>query len=340
MDVLRTIVALALATACVPDVDLDESRLGSPRVLAVRGTPAEAEPDELVRYEALVAGSDGVVATAPLDWSYCVARTPLAELGPVARVCIDGLEGAIAPIGSGIAVEAAIPEDACRLFGPDPPPSEPGQPPGRPVDADATGGYYQPLCIAGPSEGALSLFEQRIACGVRGANQEQAAELARRYADNGAPEVAAFEIVVGGEARPIGDELEIPIGEPVVLRVRWPECPSEDTCGDAICGIDEDRTACPGDCTVRGTCGGAERYLRFDVASRSIVEERESIRVAWYTSAGTYAVERTGVAADDPVTESQNELTLDAPGPVQLVVVLRDVRGGAAWAHGSIVAVE
>jgi hypothetical protein len=328
-SILRTLRALLVAVtliACVPDVDIDESQLGAPRVLAVRGTPAEARPGEEVAYEALVADARGTVE-GELSWAYCVARTPLAELGPVARGCVEGTGGAIVDIGSGSMASAPIPDDACRLFGPDPPVDEPG---GRPVDADSTGGYRQPLRIEGDE---VAIFEQRISCGVYGANQAQAAELTRRYRRNEAPSIDALEIVVDGGARALEGDIAPGVYEIVV---RWPTCPNADACGDAVCGVDEDRTSCAEDCDAPRGCGGAERYLRFDLATRTIVEEREALRVAWYVSGGELALERTGVASDEAESSTSNELTIEASGDVVVIAVVRDERGGVAWRSGRL----
>ena len=40
--------------ACVPDLDVDESIIDAPRVLAIQAEPAEAKPNEAVAYRALL----------------------------------------------------------------------------------------------------------------------------------------------------------------------------------------------------------------------------------------------------------------------------------------------
>ncbi|UJR81756.1 hypothetical protein [Sandaracinus amylolyticus] len=342
MDVLKTtgILIGILASACVPDVDVDESLLGAPRLLAVRAEPSEAAPGDTVRFVGLYADASGAIDEAPLDWAFCIARKPLAELGPVARACLEVENDALVPIGVGLDVSGAIPRDACRLFGPEPPPSEGGEPAGRPVDPDVTGGYAQPLRVLDPSEGVTSLVETRLACGLFGATQQQSVEYTQRYRRNASPTVEALEITRDdGTTETLGDEaIAVRAGEVLTVRVRWPECALEDTCGDALCGIDETRASCAADCTTIGAgCGGAERYLRFDLATRTLVPERESIRVAWYVSGGTLESERTGVADDDTTSASENVLTApDEPGELTLVVVLRDARGGAAWSQARL----
>lgn len=337
MSRLRIAVLGLAVAACVPDVDTDESQLGAPRLLAVRAEPAEAAPGETVRFVALYADAGGGIDEAPIDWAYCTARKPLAELGPVSRACLEPSGDAILPIGLGIDVSGAVPRDACRLFGPEPPAAEAGQPAGRPVDADATGGYSQPVRMLVPrgEESAVSLFEARLACGLFGATQAESVEFTQRYRRNVAPRIDSLELV-HEDGRTIellpADIVDVAPGEAVTLRVTWPACAESDTCGDGLCGVDETRVSCAEDCTTPASCPGAERFLRFDALTRQLVIDRESIRVAWYTSGGTLASERTGVGTDDRAHESENTLLApEAESDLTLVIVLRDARGGTTW---------
>lgn len=334
MDVLRWLAALSLA-ACVPDVDIDESILGDARIYAVRAEPAEAAPGDTVRFVALYAGRDGIESEAPIDWAVCTGRKPLAELGPVAPACLAEVSDALVPIGQGIEASGVIPRDACRLFGPEPPPATAGEPAGRPVDPDATGGYAQPVRLL-DGDGNVSLFELRLACGLFGATQAESVAFTQRYRRNTPPSIERVELErEDGREVVIEDGVpaEVRAGEQVTLRVVWPECPLEDTCGDGLCGIDETITSCREDCaTPSAGCGGAERYLRFDLASRSLDAERESLRVAWYSSGGTFEAERTGVSADEIATFSENALVVpETAGELAVIVVIRDARGGTGW---------
>ncbi|MBX3272991.1 MAG: hypothetical protein KF729_22200 [Sandaracinaceae bacterium] len=327
------------ALACVPDVEIDESRLGAPRLLAVRAEPPEVAPGQVQRYVGLFAGADGVLDAAPLDWAYCLARKPLAELGPVSGACLEVEGDAIAPIGVGLAVEGALPRESCRLFGPEPPPTVPGEPIGRPVDPDVTGGYTQPLRLLVPDGAEIrpSLFEVRIACGLFGATQAESVAYTQRYRRNTAPGIEALELV-HQDGRVVtlepGATTSAPRGEQVTLRARWPACPDADACGDGLCGIDETRASCPDDCSDPAAvgCAGAERFLRFDLGTRALVADRESVRLAWYASDGSFEAARTGVSGDEALTLSENGLTLpEAPTELVVIVVLRDERGGATW---------
>ena len=73
----------------------------------------------------------------------------------------------------------------------------------------------------------------------------------------------------------------------------------------------------------------AETFVVYDVTRQALVEQRESLRVSWFASAGSFRSESTGRAADEQETSTSNDWTAPAAtGPVQLWVVLRDSRGG------------
>lgn len=325
-----------LAAACVPDVDVDESVVTTPRLVAIRAEPAEAAPGAAVAYQALYVDRDGAVSEAALDWAYCVARRPLAELGPVSSRCVAGAPEALVALGTGLEIEATIPQDACRLFGPDVPPATPGSPGGRPADPDPTGGYAQPLRVGLPSDAATpsSFFSHRIRCGLPGATSSQAAEFRQRYRVNNNPSIASLTLQrADGSVETLeanGDRAVLERSEEVVITVAWAACPAKDTCGDGICGGEEETSSCPDDCTTPVGCGGAESYALF--TGDQIVARREAIRVSWLATAPGFALERTGIAGDDPTRESSNTFRVPSTsGNVVGWVVLRDDRGGAAW---------
>ncbi len=303
-DLNRVIPAfVVIGLGCAPDFEVDLALVDRPRVLALASTPAEAAPGEVVLLTALVATPEGTSGDAALDWSTCLARRPLAELGAIAADCVALEESAIAAIGQGVAVEATLPDDACRLFGPEPPPAMPGEPSGRPVDPDPTGGYYQPI-LGLFDEGELNLLKVRLACGLAGATQAQAADYTARYRRNVAPAVAEFGIVDGS--------VSVGAGEPIDLRVRWADCPEQ----------------------VEDGCTGAETHVFFDPIALEVATRREAIAVAWYATAGEFDDPRTGRGSDDLEPSSDNDWTAPRePGTVHLWVVLRDDRGGVGWAE-------
>jgi hypothetical protein len=137
-----TLLALLAATACVPDFDLDLSQVTAPRVVAIQSTPGEAGERDPVAVSALVVAPDPDAVPAP-EWALCLERKPLVELGPISPLCLDrgrlGSESLL-PLGTGARIDTTVPQQACRQFGPNRPEPKQGEPPGRPVDPDFTGG--------------------------------------------------------------------------------------------------------------------------------------------------------------------------------------------------------
>jgi len=338
MDVLTRTLALGMLVlaACVPALEDHDARVDAERVLAVRAEPAEAAPGQTVTLVALVARADGTVHVTP-DLAFCTARRPLGELGPAATACVDGAADALVSVDPPSAI---VPRDACRLFGPDVPPSVDGQPPGRPADPDATGGYAIP--VRAELDGAVTIFPLRVSCGFAGATRDQSVELTRRSRPNANPATPALSAVdADGTARPLTPDdgsgtpsLVVATGERVTLRVAWPACPDVGVCGDAICGDDEDASACAVDCATKAGCGGAERYVYFDPTTRSVARAREAMRVSFFATDGDFASPRTGIGATDADATGVDDVWT-APALAEDVhawVVLRDDRGGVSFA--------
>jgi hypothetical protein len=122
----------------------------------------------------------------------------------------------------------------------------------------------------------------------------------------------------------------------LTFEARWDECPESDTCGDGVCGPEESRLSCSADCAEPVGCRGAERYVWFNQQSRSLETRRESVRVAWYATAGSYEHERTGVEEDDPRPRSRNVWTAPLAGQATLWLVIRDARGGVGTFQVSV----
>ncbi|MBL8681833.1 MAG: hypothetical protein JNK05_21880 [Myxococcales bacterium] len=321
---------LWMLISCVPTLDAGLSTITAPRVLAVRVEPAEVGPGEAVSLVTLVASSNGA-APVPRVWR-CDARRTLSESASVSQRCTgDRDAAALAFVGEGERVRANIPANACELFGPNPPEPEPGEPAGRPVDPDPTGGYFVPFRVA--IEGGADAFaEVRVRCPLAGAPPSEVVAFNRADRGNENTEIAAVELRSGGELRPIeGDLFRVRTGETVQLSLRWPSCPAVDRCGDGVCGPDDERS-CSADCATVERCRGAERYVFFDRATRAVIVRRESMRAAFYQSAGTLKYERVGRAEADTSAFVQNDWTAPAqPGEQRLWFVLRDDRGGASW---------
>jgi hypothetical protein len=329
------VLVLALGgMGCVPHLPGDPSLVVEERLLAVRADPAEVAPGGTVMLTALDADASGPVPGTSLAWAACLSRLPLAEPGPIARACVLGDAAALGATTMGPSATVTISPDACRLFGPDPPPAQAGQPAGRPVDPDSTGGYVQPVRVA-LEDGTVAFASVRLTCGVAGATRDQSAEMRRRYHVNTHPVLSSVVAVHDDgsfqELAP-GVPLHVTTGETIVLRVSWPECPTVDTCGDTVCGADEDRTSCAMDCAMPVGCAGAERYVRFDRATNAVVVERESLRVSWLATLGHFDEPRTGRAGSDLATTTEGTWRApDAAASGALFVVLRDDREGVTW---------
>lgn len=301
--VLICVVAMVTASlaACVPDVEAADTLVVAQRVLAIRSEPAEAAPRAAIELQALYVGPEGTLQEAPLEWSFCTARKSLAELGPVSPLCLADEGDELLLLGEGVAAEGDVPDEACRLFGPDRPPPQMGEPAGRPVDPDPTGGYYQPVRALDSEHGELALYQARVRCGLPGAAQAQVAEYNQRYADNENPMIEALR-VRGEEELPVEGEaaLHIRPGETLALRLEWRE---------------------------------AEPYVYFDPGARVLSERREAMRVSWFSTAGSFREPRTG-RSEHEAELAQSDNAFIAPyeeGLITLWTVLRDDRGGVAW---------
>lgn len=177
------VLALALA-ACRPDFGPSGSLVDRPRILAVRAEPPEAKPGQMVALEPLVVGPDGPEAT-PVEWALCATPKPLAENNVVAPACLgDGVR----PFDD---ARVTVPADACALFGPDVPPQRSGEPPLRPRDPDATGGYYQPVRARAGDATTFGLV--RLGCNLANANIDVTLAYRMRYAPNQNPRFARLE---------------------------------------------------------------------------------------------------------------------------------------------------
>lgn len=342
--------AVESALSCKPDLNDTVSIVTTPQILAVQSVPAEAAPGKTTQLIALYAGPSGPIDTGAVDWAFCDERKPLAELEPVSPMCLQPSGDWFVPIGDGDTVVGTIPSDACRQFGPDVPQPQPNQPPGRPVDPDPTGGYYQPVRVlaAGAEGNVVGIGEMRLTCALANASADVVAAFAQRYHPNANPAVASFgpKGTVPWIPSDQGSNAVSP-GQRIELEVAWPVCPAVDSCGDGICGPEETQLACascgssvvcPADCTTPVGCGGAERYVALDPATGALVDRREGMSVAWYATGGSFDVDRTGRDGSD-TTASSDDFWV-APSARQIAVtlwvVLRDERGGTTWSQYSV----
>lgn len=315
--VIRTwTITLAAATAaCVPDLPDTTSLVDAPRVLATRIEPAETRPGQTISTTSLWAGPEGLATEAPIDWAFCTVRKTLTESGPVSASCLTESSDALLPMGTGTTVTATLPTNGCRQFGPDRPDPEPGEPTARPTDPDGTGGYYQPIRVL--ADGTVSLAQARILCSLPDATREQSVQYANEYIPNAHPRIASASLE-GTELVAIESEPDavatVRASSVSTLSVAWPSCDGP-------------------------PCDGSEPYLWFDPVARKLVTRREAMRVTWYATGGTFAASRTGRAENEAnLVDTSNEWTAPSvAGTVYVWAVLRDDRGGAAWATYRIV---
>jgi hypothetical protein len=311
-------IAAAVSVSCRPDLEARVSLLESPRVLAVSAEPPEAPPGSRVTFRALIADRGGEIAQAPIRWSFCTDPKPLAELGPVSPRCVTSSAdpAVLASIDVGTAVTGTMPVDACRRFGPDVPPSVPGEPAGRPVDPDVTGGFFQPvrLVVPVPTTDLIAVERTRVTCGLGASTQDQLVEFRRRYRANVNPAIASLERVRGTSR----DVLRADVGGPpnvvaanerLVLRASWVPCTAPE-------------------------CAGREPYVVFDRGT--LVDTVETMRVSWFANGGVFDDDRTGSREEQPDTSDNTWTSPAEPGLTYLFVVLRDDRGGVGWTRFQI----
>lgn len=282
---------LVALASCRPDFAERESIVTTTQILAVRAEPPDAKPGESVTYSALVATPAGEPAAPRASWAFCATPKRLTDNGAVSAACLAGGVRAIAD-GAGLGgVAAPIPDDACFLFGP-----EVSSADLRPRDPDVTGGYYQPVRLTvqpdDPSAALVVAFGQtRLRCNVASAAAEVAAEYQRRYVPNQNPVLLPLEASAPLDA--------VPAGARVTFRAAWPE-------------------------------SSVESYVAIDVAEQRVVDRRETMRVSWFATAGTFEHDRTGVPDNAWTAPTER-------GTVHLFVVLRDDRGGVAFASHPVV---
>ena len=115
--------------ACEPTFDDRSSEVLERRVLAVQTSPAQAKPGQELTLSALVVEPSGTLRDFPLSWAFCNAPKPVAETNDVSAACLALSGDQFLDLGNASTVTGKLPKDACRLFGPDVPPSVAGEGP-------------------------------------------------------------------------------------------------------------------------------------------------------------------------------------------------------------------
>jgi hypothetical protein len=301
---------LAAVPACKPDLGSPASLVIGPRILAVRGVPAEAPPNTPVTWSALAVQPAGTIAAPAIGWSLCLTPKPPAETNAVSSQCLGTPDDA----GPAATFMTSIPTDACMLFGPQTPPVKSGQSPIRPRDPDVTGGFYQPVRASlQADDGNDTAFElQRITCPLANAPIDVTRMFTMMYMANQNPTITRVVLDPDGASTilyhgtPPGGPTPVAAGTSTTLELDWPD-------------------------------GNAESYPVWDLASRTLTTHRESMRVSWFATAGAFTLDGSGRGEDEMETFTRNEWKApETPGPVHMWVVLRDSRGGLDFASVEI----
>jgi hypothetical protein len=295
------IVSALVAPSCKPDFGERESFVDRTQVIAVRIDPPEAKPGETVTTSLLVVSPTGPLDAPPASWAFCATPKLLTENGAVSAAC---LANGVVPIGDARGgVSATLPMSGCFDFGPEVQSAEV-----RPRDPDVTGGFFLPIRarIAGDGGDAPIAFGfARLVCNLANAPGEIAAQFRAQYKRNVNPALLPVEARLEGATEPVALDA-IPRGARVILRASWS----------------------PGD---------AESYALFDVLNQVILTRRESLRVSWFATAGSYAQDRSGRNEDEPETFTENTWTAPNEARVShLSLVLRDARGGMDFASVAV----
>ena len=285
MNGARLLVGLVLV-GCAPSFDEHPYQIADARLIAVIAEPAEVRPGDTVTLSPVVAGR----GTGELSFRFCTAQLPLTDPRPASERCFDDPGIALTPHGN--AARGSVPTDACARFGPDPAGAKL-----RPSDADATGGFYQPVVVEGL--GTVSLALLRIHCPLPDAPADLSNELARRYELNQNPEFGALQQMLSCSPA----DVALHAGAPNELIINWSEA-------------------------------SRESYVWLAPGAGALETRHEQLRVSWFVSNGSLASSATGGSETDRATFSSNTFAPD-PGvdSAELWLVLQDSRGGNAAKH-------
>jgi len=288
---------LLLLAGCQDALDQRLAIVASPRMLAVASEPPEVMPGQAATLSALVAAPTGPLVAMP-TWALCAAPKPPTEDNAVADGC---LADAVIQLGTSPIVTAPIPADACRTFGPDV--ADPGF---RPRDADATGGYYQPIRAEMRNLDPAFGFT-RITCNLANAPGDVAQQYKTTYVANANPTL--LPLALDGVVLPTDGITPafVTADHDVTLVASWP-------------------------------AEASESFLYYDPDSQRLITRHETIKVSWFATAGALDVDASAVDETSTATSVTTNWHTPTAGPAWLWLVLRDSRGGVATATYAIVA--
>jgi hypothetical protein len=299
---------LAALVGCKPDVGRAPSLVVGPEILAIKGEPAEVSPGVSASYSFLMVSPTGTVSDVQGAWDVCKQPKPPAESNSVASACVNGVPGA----DVGATFSAAVPGDACSLFGPNTPAPKSGEPALRPRDPDITGGYYVPVRLLvddALAETLMAFAFERIFCGLGGAPLTAIQDYNTSYKKNVNPVLQGLSMIDAN-----GTAIDLLGGAGVVRS------------GSQVALV---ASASP---------DSAETFPVYDSASQTLRQDVESLRVSWFASDGKFENDRS--TADPVSAAATNSWTAPQVAEdvvvVPVWVVLRDSRGGVDWIGTSL----
>jgi hypothetical protein len=208
-----TFIAAIALLGCQSALERQPALIREERILAVSVDPAEASPGSVVSWRALAVSPNGSLTSEELSWSLCHHGRDVAENNSVAAECLQDSAPWIEPVTiapASEAVAASLPDDACAIFGSEPEPPAAGSAPNRAADADASGGYYQPMRVRLDAQTDVAFGHARLRCALPSAPVEIARVFSERYVANQNPQLSEFAATNA-----------IAAGSAVELRAAW-----------------------------------------------------------------------------------------------------------------------
>ena len=291
------IIAGFASVSCGPGLDRSIAWVSAPRILAVRAEPPESLPGAAVTYTALAVTPSGPDAQAEIAWSFCSTPPSLTDDSPVSSACITTPAIAAA---SGPVATLTTPTDACRRFGPQGMPAEPGLAAPRPAAPDATGGYYQPVRLDW-LDGVTSALEC-LTCDPTGVSLDLSQSYRSIRQPNQNPKLLSLTADVLGQPLNLAT---VPAGSGIHLSATW-------------------------------ALDSVESYVTIDTIEQGLVWHTERLWVAWFATGGTLDQDvsqplGTALAADNLWRAPE------AAGAACLWTILHDDRGGMDFVETQIV---
>jgi hypothetical protein len=260
-------------------------------VLAVVAEPPEVYPGETARLQAVVAWplDSTDASTSGVDvWSYCTEPRVPGTHGTAPGSCLT--DSVVLLAGASLDVEALLPTNACRNFGPDPPTDD-----FRPQDPDVTGGYYQPVRL--DAFGQFWFHFQRLRCPLANTPTTIAKQFIDTYTPNKNPTPSQVE--VNGSVYPFKGPFHV-----------------QSFADEASLSV-----------TITWSSDPGETYPHFDPESRELESVREDVQVTWFTNAGELSYEAPNFSSKRS-RQALATWAPTGDGDANLWTVIRDSRGG------------